>query len=131
MAAEDGRLHHFALGFEDFQNCEEKAVSEKVRLTRYYEQLRQSIVENSNYADALLETAEAGYMVNLTEDRMEQVFYQKGILEFLDELELPCSYNEYCEKNATRLPMKHWKITVLWILRRNFLNVLRQAQSRL
>lgn len=48
--AEDGRLHHFALGFEDFQNCEEKAVSEKVRLTRYYEQLRQSIVENSNYA---------------------------------------------------------------------------------
>lgn len=101
--AEDGRLHHFALGFEDFQNCEEKAVSEKVRLTRYYEQLRQSIVENSNYADALLETAEAGYMVNLTEDRMEQVFYQKGILEFLNELELPCSYNEYCEEKRSQI----------------------------
>lgn len=51
--------------------------------------------------DALLETAEAGYMVNLTEDRMEQVFYQKGILGFLDELELPCSYNEYCEEKRS------------------------------
>ena len=99
-AAEDGRLHHFVLGFEDFQDSAETAVSEKARLTRYYEQLRQSIVENGNYADALLETAEAGYMVNLTDDRMEQVFYQKGILDFLNELDLPCSYNEYCEKRA-------------------------------
>lgn len=131
MAAEDGRLHHFALGFEDFQNCEEKAVSEKVRLTRYYEQLRQSIVENGNYADALLETAEAGYMVNLTEDRMEQVFYQKGILEFLVSWSFRAPIMNTAKKNATKLPMKHWRITVLWILRRNFLNVLRQAQSRL
>ena len=96
-AAEDGRLHHFVVGFEDFQDCAETAVSEKARLTRYYEQLRQSIVENGNYADALLETAEAGYMVNLTEDRMEQAFYQAGILGFLKELKLPCSYSEYCE----------------------------------
>ena len=97
-SAEDGRLHHFVLGFEDFQDSTETAVSEKARLTRYYEQLRQSIVENGNYVDALLETAEAGYMVNLTEGRMEQAFYQKGIMEFLKELELPCSYNEYCEE---------------------------------
>lgn len=97
-AAEDGRLHHFVLGFEDFQDSSEIRVSEKARLTRYYEQLRQSIVENGNYVDALLETAEAGYMVNLTNDRMEQAFYQKGIMGFLKDLELPCSYNEYCEK---------------------------------
>lgn len=36
---EDGRLHHFILGFETFQNETEE--NEKRRLTRYYEQLRQ------------------------------------------------------------------------------------------
>ena len=70
-------------------------------------------------------------MVNLTEDRMEQVFYQKGILGFLDELELRAPIMNTAKKNAARLPMKHWRITVLWILRRNFWNVLRQVQSRL
>lgn len=100
-SAEDGRLHHFVVGFEDFQDSTETAVSEKTRLTRYYEQLRQSIVENGNYADALLETAEAGYMVNLTEDRMEQIFYHTGILGFLTEMQLPCSYNEYSRKRTS------------------------------
>lgn len=50
---EDGRLHHFILGFETFQNRNENEANEKHRLARYYEQLRQSIVENGNYAEAL------------------------------------------------------------------------------
>ena len=41
---EDGRLHHFILGFEPFQNKNENTSDEKTRLNRYYEQLKQSIV---------------------------------------------------------------------------------------
>lgn len=50
---EDGRLHHFILGFEPFQTKNENSAVEKMRLNRYYEQLKQSIVENGNYAEAL------------------------------------------------------------------------------
>lgn len=72
---EDGRLHHFILGFETFQNRNENEANEKHRLARYYEQLRQSIVENGNYAEALLQTAHSVYTVDLTNDRLESVFY--------------------------------------------------------
>lgn len=46
----------------------------KTPLARYYEQLRQSIVENGNYAEALLQTAHSVYTVDLTNDRLESVF---------------------------------------------------------
>lgn len=72
---EDGRLHHFILGFETFQNRNENEANEKHRLARYYEQLRQSIVENGNYAEALLQTAHSVYTVDLTNDRLESAFY--------------------------------------------------------
>lgn len=71
---EDGRLHHFILGFETFQNRNENEANEKHRLARYYEQLRQSIVENGNYAEALLQTAHSVYTVDLTNDRLESAF---------------------------------------------------------
>lgn len=80
---EDGRLHHFILGFETFQNRNENEANEKHRLARYYEQLRQSIVENGNYAEALLQTAHSVYTVDLTNDRLESAFYhtkQKKLL---------------------------------------------------
>lgn len=38
---------------------------------QYYDQMKQSILENGKYVDALLETAEAVYTVNLTEDTLE------------------------------------------------------------
>ena len=92
----DGTLHHFLIGLEPFHDREEAAVNERLPLTRYYEQLKQSILENGNYVDALLETAEAVYTVDLTNDRLEKTFYQDKTKEdFRIEQELPCSYNEY------------------------------------
>lgn len=44
---------------------------EKMQLMQYYDQMKQSILENGKYVDALLETAEAVYTVNLTEDTLE------------------------------------------------------------
>ena len=74
---EDGRLHHFILGFEPFQNKNENTADERTRLNRYYEQLKQSIVENENYAEALLQTANAVYTVDLTNDKLENVYYHE------------------------------------------------------
>lgn len=48
--------------------------NEKVQLTRYYEQMKQSILENENYVDALMDEAEAVYTVDLTHDRLEKIF---------------------------------------------------------
>ena len=42
-----------------------------MQLMQYYDQMKQSILENGKYVDALLETAEAVYTVNLTEDTLE------------------------------------------------------------
>lgn len=75
---EDGRLHHFILGFEPFQNKNENTADERTRLNRYYEQLKQSIVENENYAEALLQTANAVYTVDLTNDKLENVYYHEA-----------------------------------------------------
>ncbi len=50
-------------------------MDEKQELIRYYEQMKQSILENSNYVDALMETAEAVYTVDLTNDCLENAFY--------------------------------------------------------
>ena len=44
--AKNGRLHHFILGFERFHNEDHTAETEKTQLMRYYEQMKQSILEN-------------------------------------------------------------------------------------
>lgn len=91
-----GQLHHFILGFEIFQNMENPKTDEKTQLNQYYEQMKQSILENGNYVDALLESAQAVYSVDLTGDRLEKIFYHTSEREFDLNLELPCSYDEYC-----------------------------------
>lgn len=96
---EDDRLHHFIIGFEEIFDSSEEAENERIQLTRYYEQMKQSILENDNYVDAMLETAEAVYTVNLTEDRMEKVFYQDGTNKLKINLQLPCSYDDCCTQH--------------------------------
>ena len=95
-----GELHHFIVGFEVFHDMEQVLEDERLHLEQYYEQMKQSILENSNYIEALLETAEALYTVNLTQDRLEQIFHhrkkEKRIFDFQGEL--PCSYDGYCRK---------------------------------
>ena len=97
---EDGRLHHFILGFEPFQNKNENTADEKTRLNRYYEQLKQSIAENENYAEALLQTAHAVYTVDLTNDSLESTYYHAAESEFANDVDTPCSYSEYCSKRS-------------------------------
>ena len=97
---EDGRLHHFILGFEPFQNKNENTADEKTRLNRYYEQLKQSIVENENYAEALLQTANAVYTVDLTNDKLENVYYHEAAFKVENDIQTPCSYSDYCNKRS-------------------------------
>ena len=97
---EDGRLHHFILGFEPFQNKNENTSDEKTRLNRYYEQLKQSIVENENYAEALLQTANAVYTVDLTNDKLENVYYHEAAFKVENDIQTPCSYSDYCNKRS-------------------------------
>lgn len=98
MAA--GKLHHFIVGFEVFHDMEQVLEDERLHLEQYYEQMKQSILENSNYIEALLETAEALYTVNLTQDRLEQIFHHRKKEERIFDFqgELPCSYDGYCRK---------------------------------
>lgn len=70
----DGTLHHFILGFEVFHDRDIAVADEKLQLTQYYEQLKQTILENGNYVEALLDTAEAVYTVDFTHDRLENIF---------------------------------------------------------
>ena len=63
-----GKLHHFIVGFEVFHDMKQVLEDERLHLEQYYEQMKQSILENRNYIEALLETAEALYTVNLTQD---------------------------------------------------------------
>ena len=97
---EDGRLHHFILGFEPFQNTNENTADERTRLNRYYEQLKQSIVENENYAEALLQTANAVYTVDLTNDKLENVYYHEAAFKVENDIQTPCSYSDYCNKRS-------------------------------
>ena len=95
-----GKLHHFIVGFEVFHDMKQVLEDERLHLEQYYEQMKQSILENSNYVEALLETAEALYTVNLTRDRLEQIFHHKKKEERIFDFqgELPCSYDAYCRK---------------------------------
>ena len=95
-----GKLHHFIVGFEVFHDMKQVLEDERLHLEQYYEQMKQSILENSNYIEALLETAEALYTVNLTQDRLEQIFHHRKKEERIFDFqgELPCSYDEYCRK---------------------------------
>ena len=95
---EEGALHHFVVALEPFSDG---SASEKPQLSRYYDQLRQSILENSGgYVDALLESAQEAYSVDLTNDRLEQVFFAPdgGFAE--PDMQLPCSYTAFCRRHS-------------------------------
>ena len=96
----EGKLHHFLLVFETFSDSRTEETNEKSQLMRYYEQMKQSILENGNYVDALMETAQAVYMVDLTHDRLEKFFEHSKEKEFKLDQETPCSYGEYCKKRS-------------------------------
>ena len=98
-----GKLHHFIVGFEVFHDMEQVLEDERLHLEQYYEQMKQSILENSNYIEALLETAEALYTVNLTQDRLEQIFQHRKKEERIFDFqgELPCSYDEMCIRDSS------------------------------
>lgn len=123
---EEENLHHFLLAFENI-HCDYDVADAKRQLMLFYEQLKQSILENGNYVDALLETATTVYSVNITEDRVEQNFIRKEQSHQISlselGLELPCSYNEYCRRRSeqiTRETLESYRIidTVSKLLKR-------------
>ena len=100
-ASPDGRLHHFILGFENFRTKDDpEAPNEKLQLTHYYEQMKQSILENGSYVDALMENAQVLYSVDLTHDSLENIFYHTDIREFDLNMDFPCSYDQYCQTRS-------------------------------
>ena len=97
---EYGNLHHFVLGFKMYSNTVE--MDEKKQLMRYYDQLKQSILENANYIEALMNMAQSIFSVNLTQNQIDGI-YDKYMQENKKPV-LPCSYEAY---------FKQWKPNVL------------------
>ena len=102
----NGRLHHFILAFETIRLNADQAIDPKEQLTLYYEQLKQSILENDSYVDALLDMAGTIYTVNLTRDTLERNISPAGKSDsdralFLD-YPLPCAYRDYCDEYRKR-----------------------------
>ena len=75
---EEGKLHHFLLAFETIRKSSEGRADAKEQLTLYYEQLKQSILENDSYVDALLDLSDMIYTVNLTKDILEKSVVLNG-----------------------------------------------------
>ena len=79
----------------------------KEALSLYYEQLKQSILENDSYVDAMLDMADCIYMVDLTHDRLERDIVLPGKEEAHARLftapSLPCSYQAYCEAHMMEI----------------------------
>ena len=97
-----GMLHHFLLAFETICQGAGSHADAKEQLTIYYEQLKQSILENDSYVDALLEQADVIYTVNLTNDILERIILlgkrKKESLDMLFDYPLPGSYRDYCSE---------------------------------
>lgn len=97
---EYGNLHHFVLGFKMYSDTIE--MDEKKQLMRYYDQLKQSILENANYIEALMNMAQSIFSVNLTQNQIDGIYdeYKQKNKKPV----LPCSYETY---------FKQWKSNVL------------------
>ena len=97
---DDKQLHHFLLAFETIRKTSEGHTVVKEQLQLYYEQLKQSILENDSYVDALLELSDVIYTVNLTQDVLERKIVLNGkeqnSRELFMDYPLPCSYQDYC-----------------------------------
>ena len=106
---EEKKLHHFLLAFETIRKTSEGQTGAKEQLQLYYEQLKQSILENDSYVDALLELSDVIYTVNLTKDVLERRIVLNGkeqkSRELFMDYPLPYSYQDYCweyEKKITQ-----------------------------
>lgn len=77
-------------------------MDEKKQLMLYYDQLKQSILENANYIEALMNMAQSIFSVNLTQNQIDGI-YDKYMVENIRPA-LPCSYEAY---------FKQWKSNVL------------------
>lgn len=97
---EYGNLHHFVLGFKMYSDTIE--MDEKKRLMRYYDQLKQSILENANYIEALMNMAQSIFSVNLTQNQIDGIYDE--YMQKNKKPVLPCSYETY---------FKQWKSNVL------------------
>ena len=97
---EKNNLHHFVLGFKIYYDTIE--MDEKQQLMRYYDQLKQSILENANYIEALMNMAQSVFSVNLTQNQIDGI-YDKCMAEDRKPV-LPCAYEAY---------FKQWKSKVL------------------
>ena len=100
---------NFLLEFETIRKTSEGQTGAKEQLQLYYEQLKQSILENDSYVDALLELSDVIYTVNLTKDVLERRIVLNGkeqkSRELFMDYPLPCSYQDYCweyEKKITQ-----------------------------
>lgn len=103
---EEGHLHHVLIAFQRIRQGEETLDAKKA-LSLYYEQLKQSILENDSYVDAMLDMADCIYMVDLTHDRLEKDIVLPGKEEAHARLfaasPLPCSYQAYCEAHMMQV----------------------------
>lgn len=70
-------------------------------------------MENGDYVDALMETAQAIYSVELTHDCLEKVYYPEGDPDSDSHIEPPYSYNAYCaerRKYVTEDTLENYRI---------------------
>ena len=88
---EKNHLHHFALGFKIYYDTIE--MDEKQQLMRYYDQLKQSILENDHYIEALMAMAQSIFSVNLTQNQIDGIYDNYMCAD--KKPNLPCDYNAY------------------------------------
>ena len=88
---EKNHLHHFALGFKIYYDKIE--MDEKQQLMRYYDQLKQSILENDHYIEALMAIAQLIFSVNLTQNQIDGIYDNYMCAD--KKPNLPCDYNAY------------------------------------
>ena len=96
---EKNRLHHFALGFKIYYDTIE--MDEKKQLMRYYDQLKQSILENDHYIEALMAMAQSIFSVNLTQNQIDGIY--DNHMRSDKKPNLPCDYNVYFEQIKTNV----------------------------
>ena len=96
---EKNHLHHFALGFKIYYDTIE--MDEKQQLMRYYDQLKQSILENDHYIEALMAMAQSIFSVNLTQNQIDGIYDNYMCAD--KKPNLPCDYNVYFKQTKANV----------------------------
>lgn len=73
---------------------------EKQQLSRYSDQFKDSILENGDYVEALLESAQAVYSVDLTNDVLDKTISRDIPKRRALNIQTPCSYDQYALKRS-------------------------------